>query len=56
MTAASEGNAPKDSLEVRARLEHALHLDLVGPYPGDAWAEERLPAWEEPSNRYLTGY
>ncbi len=56
MTTSGESRAPADSKEVRQRLEHALHLDLVGPIPGDALAEERLPGWERPSNRYLTGF
>src|SRR5690349_21835165 len=52
----NESKTPSGSPEVRSRLEHSLRLDLVGPGPGDPLAEERLPAWERPSNRYLTGF
>lgn len=48
--------APANSLEVRAHLAAALELDLVGPWPGHAFAEERLRSWERPSNWYLTGF
>lgn len=42
------------SPEARAKLIEALTLDLVGPWPGHAFAHELLP---EPPNRwYLTGY
>lgn len=44
------------SLEVRMRLVEALKLDLVGPWAGHAFAEERLPGWVRPSNWYLTGF
>lgn len=44
------------SLEVRERIVEALKLDLVGPWPGHALAEERLPGWVRPSNWYLTGF
>src|SRR5262245_2614535 len=44
------------SLEVRERLVEALRLDLVGPWTGHAFAEERLPGWVRPSNWYLTGF
>ena len=47
---------PGSSLEVRERLVEALRLDLVGPYPGHALAEERLPGWMRPSSWYLTGF
>jgi hypothetical protein len=43
-------------VDVRARLVEALELDLVGPWPGHALAEERLPGWVRPSNWYLTGF
>lgn len=45
-----------NSPEVRASLIEALNLDLVGPRPGHALAEERLPGWVRPSNWYLTGF
>jgi hypothetical protein len=48
--------APASSLEVRDRLVDALKLDLVGPWAGHAFAEERLPGWVRPSNWYLTGF
>jgi hypothetical protein len=48
--------APANSLEVRSRLVEALKLDLVGPWPGHALAEERLQGWIRPSNWYLTGF
>ena len=41
---------------MRSQLVEALLLDLVGPWPGHELAEERLPAWERPSNWYLTGF
>ena len=56
MTAQTEGNAPADSLEVREKLVEALRLDLVGPWPGHALAEERLQGWVRPSSWYLTGF
>ena len=50
------GPPPANSLEVRERLVEALKLDLVGPWPGHALAEERLQGWVRPSNWYLTGF
>ncbi|HZP43575.1 MAG TPA: DISARM system helicase DrmA [Candidatus Binatia bacterium] len=50
----TENRAP--SLAVRARLVEALRLDLVGPWAGHAFADERLPGWVRPSNWYLTGF
>jgi hypothetical protein len=47
---------PTTSLEVRSRLVEALKLDLIGPWPGHALAEERLQGWVRPSNWYLTGF
>ena len=44
------------SVNVRDYLVEALRLDLVGPWPGHALAEERLPGWVRPSNWYLTGF
>ena len=44
------------SLEVRERLDHALNLDLVGPWAGHSLEAERLPGWIRPSNWYLTGF
>jgi hypothetical protein len=44
------------SLDVRARLVDALRLDLVGPGPGHALHDERLPGWVRPSNWYLTSF
>jgi hypothetical protein len=41
---------------VRERIVEAVKLDLVGPWPGHALAEERLPGWVRPSNWYLTGF
>ena len=52
----TESRAPTNSLEVRQRLVEALRLDLVGPWAGHAFAEERLPGWVRPSNWYLTGF
>ncbi len=43
------------SLDVRERLVEALKLDLVGPWPGHAYAEEKL-AGMRPSAWYLTGF
>ena len=53
---ATDQNVPTTPLAVRDRLVEALELDLVGPVPGHALAEERLPGWERPSNWYLTGF
>jgi hypothetical protein len=47
---------PASSLEVRSRLVDALRLDLVGPWAGHAFADEKLPGWVYPSNWYLTGF
>jgi hypothetical protein len=44
------------SREVRGRLVEALELDLVGPWHGHSFSEERLPGWIRPSNWYLTGF
>jgi len=52
----AELTPPADSLEVRTRLAEALELDLVGPGPGHALAEERLQGRVRPSNWYLTGF
>jgi hypothetical protein len=52
----SDHTAPTNSLDVRERLVEALKLDLVGPWAGHALADERLPGWERPSSRYLTGF
>src|SRR4051812_30901411 len=43
-----------NSPEARAKLVEALQLDLVGPWPGHAFANELLP--ENPTRWYLTGY
>ena len=56
MSERSEPRVPADSLEVRKKLVEALKLDLVGPWPGHALANERLRGWERPSNWYLTGF
>jgi len=45
---------PQASVQIRAELVRALELDLVGPGPGDALAEEVLP--QAPSRWYLTGF
>lgn len=42
------------SADVRARLTHALRLDLIGPDPGEPQAWETLPI--PPSRWYLTGF
>ncbi len=42
------------STEARAKLVEALHLDLVGPWPGHEFERELLP--ENPTRWYLTGY
>ena len=47
---------PTTSLEVRERIVEALKLDLVGPGPDHALAEERLQGWVRPSSWYLTGF
>lgn len=56
MSARTDPVAPASSLEVRGRLVDALRLDLVGPWAGHAFADERLPGWIYPSNWYLTGF
>jgi hypothetical protein len=56
MEAATRPDPPTTSLEVRERLVEALELDLVGPWPGHALAEEKLPGWIRPCNWYLTGF
>ncbi|HEX4999628.1 MAG TPA: DISARM system helicase DrmA [Terriglobia bacterium] len=43
-------------LDVRGRLVEALQLDLVGPGPGHAFAEELIPGRVRPSTWYLTGF
>lgn len=52
----SDPTAPATSLDVRERLVDALRLDLVGPFAGHPFADERLRGWERPSNWYLTGF
>ena len=42
------------SIEVRAKLVDVLELDLIGPRPGHALAEETLS--QAPSRWYLTGF
>ncbi len=42
------------SADVRARLTHALRLDLIGPEPGEPQAAEILD--RSPSRWYLTGF
>ncbi len=42
------------SADVRARLTHALRLDLIGPEAGEPQATETLPI--PPSRFYLTGF
>jgi hypothetical protein len=44
------------SVDVRARIVDALRLDLVGPWAGHSFADERLPSWIRPSNWYLAGF
>lgn len=56
VTGREEGAAPANSLEVRDRLVEALKLDLVGPWDGHPFFDERLPGWIRPSNWYLTGF
>src|SRR5438093_9564487 len=55
-TTRTAARRPASSSEVRDRLVEALKLDLVGPWAGHAFAEERLPGWIRPSNWYLTGF
>lgn len=43
-----------NSADVRARLVHALRLDLVGPEPGEPQVDEVLAV--PPSRFYLTGF
>ncbi len=47
---------PITSAEVRNRIEEALRLDLVGPWPGSDFENEMLPIRNRPSNWYLTGF
>ena len=42
------------SADVRARLTHALRLDLIGPQPDEPQIAETLPI--PPSRWYLTGF
>src|SRR5436309_67851 len=56
MTTPAANAGPTTSLEVRERLVDAMKLDLVGPWAGHAFAEERLPGRVRPSNWYLTGF
>ena len=56
MSDQSEVRAPASSIEVRTRLVEALKLDLVGPWPGHEFNEERIPGWVRPRNWYLTGF
>ena len=42
------------SADVRARLTHALRLDLIGPEADESQADELLPFL--PSRFYLTGF
>ena len=42
------------SADVRARLTHALRLDLIGPEADEPQADELLPI--PPSRFYLTGF
>ncbi|BDG02821.1 DISARM system helicase DrmA [Anaeromyxobacter oryzae] len=56
MTNIAEPNAPGNSLEVRDRIVDALRLDLVGPWAGHAYADEKLPGRFRPSNWYLAGF
>lgn len=56
MTRSPNNPQPATSLDVRAALIHALHLDLIGPGPDGEHAEESLPGWERPSVWYLTGF
>lgn len=50
------GNPAPSSCEVRERLVEALRLDLLGPWEGHEYAEEKLPGWVRPSTWYLTGF
>jgi hypothetical protein len=54
MTKGTGGLGPATSLEVRGRLVEALQLDLVGPWAGHPFADERLEV--RPSTWYLTGF
>ena len=56
MTGRPQSRKPSSSAEVRERLIEALSLDLVGPWVGHSLADERLPGWDRPSTRYLTGF
>ncbi len=56
MTGAPPRVEPADSLEVRRRLVEALELDLVGPWAGHEYTDERLPGYIRPSTWYLTGF
>src|SRR5438093_1760876 len=55
-TTRTAARRPASSSEVRDRLVEALELDLVGPWAGHTFADERLPGWVRPSNWYLTGF
>ena len=44
------------SVDVRQSLVEAIEFDLIGPGAGHELSQERLPAYEAPSNWYLTGF
>lgn len=56
MSLASVQTATLTPVEVCAQLVDALELDLVGPWAGHVFANERLPGWVRPSSWYLTGF
>ena len=43
-------------VDVRQSLVEAIEFDLIGPGAGHELSQERLPAYEAPSNWYLTGF
>ena len=43
-------------MDVRADLQHAVELDLIGPGGRRSFKGERLPGWVRPSSWYLTGF
>jgi len=47
---------PTKPTEARWRLENALRLDLIGPWPGHPLETEQIPRRQRPSNWYLTGF
>lgn len=47
---------PATPTDARWRIENALRLDLIGPWPGHPLETEQLVQSTRPSNWYLTGF